>query len=464
MESPNQDLIRKSIIQDMSEGVMTIGMGGVISTVNPAAERILGRSAKELEGSKFAVAFFGCEENDSFNQTVLDALYDKENTHENFVPYFTGKETRQLHVTTSYLHSCDERVGVIVVISDITELAELRDALKAMERIRRLNGQLEMRNKLLNETFGRFLSDEIVKQLLETPDGLALGGKKRNLTILMSDLRGFTAMSERMPAQSLISMLNHYLGEMTEVIQANAGTIIEFLGDGILAIFGAPAPSRRHEEEAVCAAVQMQMRMAEINRWNEDHGYPRLEMGIGINTGEVIVGNIGSEKRTKYGVVGNHVNLCGRIESYTVGGEVLISPKTREGISMDLGVRDEREVLPKGLEEPITLSCIESIGDFCCRREEKPLSKLGKAVEVKFMRIEGKHIGNKPNPGRITDMSDDEAMLQSPVALERFENLEIEAGGKLLCKVVSVSEAGCRIRFTSLSDGFDGWKKDNGIA
>lgn len=111
---------------------MTIGMGGVISTVNPAAERILRRSAEELEGSKFAVAFFGCEENDSFNQTVLDALYDKESTHENFVPYFTGKETLQLHVTTSYLHDGEERVGVIVVISDITELAELRDALKAM--------------------------------------------------------------------------------------------------------------------------------------------------------------------------------------------------------------------------------------------------------------------------------------------------------------------------------------------
>lgn len=442
---------------------MTIGMGGVISTVNPAAERILRRSAEELEGSKFAVAFFGCEENDSFNQTVLDALYDKESTHENFVPYFTGKETLQLHVTTSYLHDGEERVGVIVVISDITELAELRDALKAMERIRRLNGQLEIRNKLLNETFGRFLSDEIVKQLLETPDGLALGGKKRNLTIMMSDLRGFTAMSERMPAQDLIFMLNHYLGEMTEVIQKNSGTIIEFIGDGIMAIFGAPAPSGRHEEEAVCAAIQMQMRMEAINKWNEDHGYPRLEMGIGINTGEVIVGNIGSEKRTKYGVVGSNVNLCGRIESYTVGGEVLISPKTREGISMELGVCDERKVMPKGVDVPITLSCIDSIGEFSCRREEKPLAKLGKPVDVKFLRIEGKHIGNEFNPGKITEMSEDEAMLQSPVELQRFENLEIEAGGKLLCKVVSVSGTGCRIRFTSLSEGFDGWKKDNCI-
>lgn len=258
-------------------------------------------------------------------------------------------------------------------------------------------------------------------------------------------------------------MLNHYLGEMTEVIQKNSGTIIEFIGDGILAIFGAPAPSRRHEEEAVCAAIQMQMRMEAINKWNEDHGYPRLEMGIGINTGEVIVGNIGSEKRTKYGVVGSNVNLCGRIESYTVGGEVLISPKTREGISMELGVCDERKVMPKGVDVQITLSCIDSIGEFSCRREEKPLAKLGKAVDVKFLRIEGKHIGNEFNPGKITEMSEDEAMLQSPVELQRFENLEIEAGGKLLCKVVSVSGTGCRIRFTSLSEGFDGWKKDNCI-
>ncbi len=447
----------------MSEGVMTIGLGGVISTVNPAAEKILRRKAKDLEGGKFAEAFFGCEENDAFNQTVLDALYDKDAVHESIVPYFTGKETLQLHVTTSYLHNGEETVGVIVVISDMTEVAELRDALKAMERIRSLNGQLALRNKLLNETFGRFLSDEIVRQLLETPDGLALGGKKKVLTVMMSDLRGFTALSERLPAQDLISLLNYYLGEMTEVIQSNSGTIIEFIGDGIMAIFGAPVPSKRHEAEAVTAAVQMQQRMVSINKWNADHGYPPLEMGIGINTGEMIVGNIGSEKRTKYGVVGSNVNLCGRIESYTVGGEILIAPSTREGIKEKLDVIDERNVMPKGVQVPITLSCIAGIGDLSCRRMEDVPHGLEKAVDVSFLRIEGKHIGSDFSKGRITAISAKEAVLETAVELERFENLEIEAGGKLLCKVISGDSQGWTIRFTSLPEGFEKWKKDCGI-
>lgn len=242
------------------------------------------------------------------------------------------------------------------VLSDISELVELRDAIKAMGRIKALNGQLELRNKMLSETFGRCLSDEIVRQQLDTPDGLALGGKKRTLTVMMSDLRGFTAMSERMEAQSLLALLNHYLGEMTEIVQRRNGTIIEFIGDGIMAIFGAPAPSDSHAADAVAAAIEMQSRMEAINAWNRERGYPVLEMGIGINTGEVIVGNIGSEKRTKYGVVGNHINLFGRIESYTVGGQVLISPKTRSMVSEPLDIAMEQEVFPKGVKTPLTLA------------------------------------------------------------------------------------------------------------
>ncbi|MBR6052104.1 MAG: PAS domain-containing protein, partial [Clostridia bacterium] len=354
----SKNFIRQSVIRDMSEGVMTIGLDGKIMSINPAAEKILEKHADDIVGVKFARAFFEYEENDAFNQTVLDAVYDADKTHRGIVGFYTGKTIKQLNVTTSYLREGDEKIGVIVVISDISELVELRDAVKAMEKIRALNSRLEIRNKLLSETFGRFLSDEIVKQLLEEPDGLALGGKKRNLTVLMSDLRGFTAMSERMPAHDLLNMLNHYLGEMTDVIQSNSGTIIEFIGDGIMAIFGAPEPSDDHAAQAVASAVGMQAKMKAINKWNAEHGYETLQMGIGINTGDVIVGNIGSEKRTKYGVTGANVNLCGRIESYTVGGQVLISPSTREAIGVELEISGEIDVMPKGVSEPITLSSV----------------------------------------------------------------------------------------------------------
>ena len=134
-------------------------------------------------------------------------------------------------------------LGLTLVLGDLSELLELQDAVKAMEHIDVLNQQLEVRNELLSKTFGMFFSDDIVNELLNKPDGLSPGGKKRNVTIMMSDLRGFTAISERMDPEELITMLNHYLGEMTEIIQKRNGTIIEFMGDGIFAIFGAPIAS-----------------------------------------------------------------------------------------------------------------------------------------------------------------------------------------------------------------------------
>jgi adenylate cyclase len=212
-------------------------------------------------------------------------------------------------------------------------------------------------------------------------------------------------MSEKMDPQKLITMLNHYLGEMTEIIEKRKGSIIEFLGDGIFAIFGAPLELENHASNAVAAAVEMQMRMEEINAWNEAQGFPQLEMGIGINTGEVIVGNIGSERRSKYGVMGSHVNLCGRIESYTVGGQVLISPLTRSMIQEPLTVMQEMEVMPKGVKSPLVLSHVTGIGgeyDLSCELEEEELEVLEQPKEVYFSLVKDKHNDKKENSG-LTD-------------------------------------------------------------
>ena len=451
------DFIRSSIIRDMAEGVMTIGLNGVITSINGAASQILCRNADELVGHPFVRCFFGEEKNDDFNQAVLDAVYESNVSHERIVPYDTGTELRQLHMTTSYLHDGEERVGIIVVLSDITELAELRDAVRAMEKIKALNTQLEMRNQLLSETFGRFLSDDIVKQLLDTPDGLALGGKKATLTTIMSDLRGFTALSERMSAQDLLTMLNHYLGEMTEIIQQNNGTIIEFIGDGIMAIFGAPKDSEHHAAEAVTAAVEMEARMPEINRWNEAHGFPALEMGIGVHTGDVIVGNIGSEKRTKYGVTGRNVNLCGRIESFTVGGQVLVSETTKKEITLPLSLDGEQQIKPKGADEPITVYAVDGIGDVSCRHTVAPPEKLPEPLFVPYYILSGKSIGYETMHGFLVALSADEAEMKTDEPLEAMTNIQLDIGEKLFAKVIETADGVSRIRFTARPEHFDAW-------
>ncbi len=456
----HQEFVNEGIIRDMSEGILYIAFNGEICSVNPAALSILERERDELLGMSFARCFFEYEENDAFNQMVLDAVYDREKTHEGYVSYYTGKVTKQLRLTTSFLTEKTQKIGIIVVISDITELSELRDAVKAMERIRALNSKLELRNKLLSETFGRFLSDEIVRQLLETPDGLTLGGKKHTITVMMSDLRGFTAMSERMNPQDLITMLNHYLAEMTDVIEAHNGTIIEFLGDGILAIFGAPVFTQTHAGDAVHTAVVMQSRMEAVNEWNKQQGYPILEMGIGINTGETIVGNIGSEKRTKYGVIGSNVNLCGRIESYTVGGQVLISPTTVAQIeesSESLNIIAKMSVFPKGVDHSLELSSVAGIGtDTCPVFSEEP-EPLKTPVTVPFSVVEGKHGNDRMTDGTVVALSENTAILQTELALNVYDNLQFDIGAKLFAKVLEKRENGYYLRFTAKPVCFDAW-------
>lgn len=456
----SMQLMQGGIIRDMTEGVMTIDLRGLITLVNPAACNILCMEKDALEGHKFSECFFEYGENDAFNQTVMDAVYDSHRTHENFVPYFTGEKTVHLHIRTSFQRNNDAKVGIIVVFSDISELMELRDALKAMERIRALNQQLSLRNDLLAETFGRYVSDELVRELLETPGGLVMGGKKQELTVMMSDLRGFTALCEKMEPQALVTMLNHYLGAMTEIIQEFRGTIIEFIGDGIMTIFGAPVFFPNHAESAVAAAIKMQAAMEDVNCWNLENGYPVLEMGIGVNTGEMIVGNIGSKKRTKYGVTGSEVNLCGRIESYTVGGQILISPRTRQQIAAKLGIAAEQTVLPKGVTEPITISQVNSIGapynlSYTLAYEEAV--PLPSPVAVEFFQVEEKHIGKKMLRGEIVALSADEAKMRAETNLRVHENLQLLIGEKLLCKVTGIENDAAVLRFTARPTNFKEW-------
>ena len=261
----------------------------------------------------------------------------------------------------------------------------------------------------------------------------------------------------------LIAMLNHYLEVMTGIIQEHKGTIIEFIGDGILAIFGAPVQTETHASDAVAAALGMEAAMDQVNLWNNERDYPILEMGIGINTGEVIVGNLGSEKRMKYGVAGKHVNICGRIESYTVGGQILISPDTRNAIKADLTVASEMTVLPKGAVEELVLTQVTGIGDpynIHIQNKNDVPNKLREPVPVCFYKISEKHTIEKPYYGGITALGHNSAVLETETPLQAFENIEIKAGGQLFCKVKEKREHSYLLYYTSIPSGFDNWARN----
>lgn len=266
----------------------------------------------------------------------------------------------------------------------------------------------------IRKTFGRYLSQEIVSTLLEHPEGLKLGGERRKITILTSDLRGFTALSERLSPEEVIKILNFYLGYMADVITEYQGTIDEFMGDGILVLFGAPIPREDDPQRAIACAVAMQLAMKQVNVQMKKWGLSSLEMGVGINTGEVVVGNIGSEKRTKYGVVGSQVNLTYRIESYTTAGQVLVSESTLVEAGPEVKINGEKQVTPKGVKTPIIIYDIGGIGgpyQLDLPKEEENFFRLSQALPLQYAVLEGKNISDRVNQGQLIALSEKGATI-----------------------------------------------------
>ena len=260
----------------------------------------------------------------------------------------------------------------------------------------------------IRQTFGRYLTDQVVANLLEHPEGLQLGGDRRKITLLTSDLRGFTATSERLSPEEVIKILNFYLGAMAEVITQYEGTIDEFMGDGILVLFGAPTAQADDALRAVACAVAMQQALGQVNQQIITWGLQPLAMGIGINTGEVVVGNIGSEKRTKYGVVGSQVNLTYRIESYTTEGQVLISEATWLEAGDAVQINDKRAVKPKGVQEEIVICDVRGVAapyNLYLSSEEDIYLSLPRPLPLSYAHLDGKHLDDTIMQAQLVQLS-----------------------------------------------------------
>ncbi len=288
--------------------------------------------------------------------------------------------------------------------------------------------ELEKSLELLKTMFGRYLSTEVMASLIENPASLELGGEKRRVTIMMTDLRGFTALSERLEPEQVVQILNAYFEVMVEVVLKYNGTINEIIGDALLVIFGAPQDMPDRSQRAIACAIEMQNAMAQVNEENRMKGLPELEMGIGINETEVIVGNIGSSKRSKYSVVGSGVNMASRIESYTVGGQILISESVRQEVGEILRIDTQRDVLPKGAETPLRIYEVGGIaGRFNLALEEKgktPVA-LTRRIQLRITVLEGKDVVKKGLKGVIAQLSKNCAEITLGIPVEVMTNLKM---------------------------------------
>lgn len=416
--------------QNTEDAVCIVSASGDLQYANPAAEKLFGIPADS--GMKIWKAVPFVEGNDDLIQLFIDAVTNKVASHEALAEYWNNEgEVKNLHIRMTCYNG--EEIAYLIVITDLTQLIKVNSALV------------------------RYTSQDIADYVLTTEEGQKSGGKSKEVTVIMSDLRGFTALSAKLGAEDLIIVINHYFEAMSAVVQKYGGTIIEFLGDGIFTIFGAPKDLPDHPLMAVKCAVEMQQAMKAVNEWNAQNGFPELEMGIGINTGYVVVGNIGSEKAMKYGCMGPAVNITGRLESLTIGGQIFITEFTKELISEELVIASEGCFLPKGSPEELRYYEIKGVGDLKTGFDpggsivwrEEPADE-----DYEFYILEEKKVGVKANPGKIVKYSENGkyAILRSETALAEKQNIMLKRNDECIyAKVIRKREEGSVICFTSMS-------------
>jgi len=224
-----------------------------------------------------------------------------------------------------------------------------------LESSKKFSEEQLLEKKKLTKMFSKYVSPQVVEELMKNPDSTNLGGKKQKTTILFSDIRGFTPMSEKLQPEEVVALLNEYFSEMSGIIFTWNGTLDKYIGDAMMVLFGAPISGEDDEIRAVTAAIEMQLKLNKLNDKLSMEGKKPIGMGIGINTGGVVVGNIGSENRLEYTAIGDSVNLASRLCSVARAGQVIISDFTYEFVKDKVEVTKLEKVQVKGKEEKIQI-------------------------------------------------------------------------------------------------------------
>ena len=292
---------------------------------------------------------------------------------------------------------------------------------------------IEQRTRYLKKAFSSYISKELVNQLLKCPEKLKLGGEKKIITILFLDIRDFTSISEKLSPEDLVSLLNNFFGPITDVILKNKGMLDKYIGDAIMALFNVPVDLENHAEAAVKSAVEILDRVDELNEKFSEIGLPVLKIGIGINTGEAVVGNLGTRERFDYTAIGDSVNLASRLEGLNkyYNSSVLLSEFTYKMLPEErFKIRFIGEVVVKGKNRPVKvyeLMCSKSIHSKDLKFFEKGVEylmngNLNKAYNI-FKEIYKKYGDgvSKCYMEKIKEIKDNPASVNNIIEITRFK-------------------------------------------
>lgn len=334
-----QEQMQRDILRSLSNGVVSTDKAGVIIAANESAKRLLGIDIEDRLEGKLINDVIRIKEGD-FSKWCADAFNAANlKCSQQYYP------DRTLISDQKQQHSINLSINTI---ADASDFSQVRGALVVMEDI--------SDEKRLKSTMYRYMTQELAEELLKLDDA-KLGGDRKEVSILFSDIRGYTTLTENLEAEEVVSMLNEYFESMVEAIFAHKGTLDKYIGDAIMAVFGSPLPLKEHAWMALQTSLEMRSRLQEFNAHRYAASKPRINIGIGINSDTVISGNIGSSKRMEFTAIGDGVNLGSRLESVTkyYGCDIIISDNTYKPCQTKVWARELDYIRVKGRNEPVAI-------------------------------------------------------------------------------------------------------------
>jgi len=336
-----QEQTQRDILRSLTNGVISVDKNGIIIAANESAKDLIGLDPNaSIDGQRVhELLHFEKGDFEAWLERSLQAKDEK--SRQQYYPDLTLKET-----SSGEQHSINLSISTI---ADAADPSQVSGGLVVMEDI--------SDEKRLKLTMSRYMSEDIARQLFENPDAAKMGGDRKEVSVLFSDIRSYTNLTESMTAEEVVVLLNEYFEAMVESVFSYKGTLDKYIGDAIMAVFGSPLPLDDHAWMAVQTAVDMRHRLADFNVKRAERNLDPIRIGIGLNSDTVISGNIGSSKRMEFTAIGDGVNLCARLESASkqYGTDIIISEYTYAACKDRVWVRELDRIRVKGKNKAVSV-------------------------------------------------------------------------------------------------------------